>query len=766
MACFILIFLYIDYEFSFDNHHKNFDRIYRVNLIQKLSDRTLKTNYTQVPLFKVLRNEIPEIINTTRFAFINKPMISYKNNCFYENGITFTEVSTFEIFSLPLISGDKKTVLKNKYTVCISGRIAKKYFGSSNPLYKTLKLNNKIDLFITGIMQNPPENSDFKYDILISFQTIEDIEGSSYMTNWISHNVETYFLLSNDAFLKQVENKTNKVFKKYYKGTAKSILNLEPLKNIHLYSEFSNYGDIKYIYIFSIIAVFIIFIASVNFMNLSNARYLHKTKELGIRKVVGSTHNQLIIQFITESLVISLISFIAAITIVTILLPAFKNLTGQDLNLSLVLGRKSVILLPGIVLFTGLFSGIYPAIFLSISKPVIIFRGANYPGPKVFTLRKILVISQFTITVILIICTLIISRQLYFISKKNLGFQKEQILVIISRGKDFKRNIETFKNELKRHPDIIAVAGSMDLPSDIIGYNYVTWNGAQSGEKILLMQSKIDYDFLDTYEIGIIEGRNFSKDFPSDILNYDSYDAGAVIINEKAVKSIGWKEPIGKKIIQVYGDDKYYLDVIGIVKDFHFSSLKNDIKPLSLFLRPKNSQYISVKINTTNIDNTVKYIRRLWYQFNPEFKFEYFFFDSVFERMYRFEVRASKILKYFTLLAVVISCLGLFGLAAFTTEKRTKEIGIRKVLGASNISVNFLLSKEFLKPVLISNIFAWPAAYYFMIKWLQNFAYRVNINLLSFILASGIAFIIALFTTSFQTVRSSLLNPVDTLKYE
>ena len=766
ITCFILIFLYIDYEFSFDKHQENYEQIYRVNLIQNLSDRTLKTSYTQVPLFKVLKDEIPEIINSARFTSIKKPMISYKNNRFYEDRTAFTDVSTFEIFSIPIKYGDKKTALKDKYTVCLSEGLAKKYFGSINPINKTIKLNNKIDLLVTGIIQNPPENSEFKYDILISFQTMEDIEGSRYMTNWISHNVETYFLLADNVSLQEVETKINNVFRKHYKGTAKSTLQLEPLKNIHLYSEFSSYGDIKYIYIFSIIGVFIIIIASINFVNLSTARSLQKMREVGIRKVIGSNRFQLIIQFLTEFLVLLLISLIISILLVSVFLPAFRTLTGYELKFPHMLSVKFLILSSAIVILTGLLSGIYPALFLSRNTPVTALKNLNNCSSKRSGHRKILVISQSTISVILIICTVIVSKQLHFIRSKDLGFQKEQILVIVSRGLDFKRNIETFKHELKIHPDILCAAGSMDLPSNIVGYNYITRDGDQNDDKLLLMQSKVDYDFLDTYKIRIIDGRNFSRDFPSDLLNYSDHNAGAVLINEEAVRKIGWKEPVGKRIIQVYGDEKYDLNVVGVIKDFHFESLKNDIKPLSLFLRPKNSQFISVRINTKNIQNTIQYIRQQWDQYNPEFEFEYFFLDDDFDGMYSSEVKAGKILKYFTFLAVFISCLGLFGLASHMAEKRTKEIGIRKVMGASMTNINILLSKDFLKPVLISNIIAWPAAYFFITRWLQNYAYRTTINLSTFFLASTVAAIISILTVSFQTIKVSLINPADTIKHE
>jgi putative ABC transport system permease protein len=542
---------------------------------------------------------------------------------------------------------------------------------------------------------------------------------------------------------------------------------------MHLYSAIGNTGDIRTITTFLATGLLILLIACINFMNLSTARSANRAKEVGMRKVVGARRQQLIQQFFGETLLFSALSMVLALALVYVFLPSLNNLTGQFIRFEDI-GNTSIILgLFGIVVLVGIFSGSYPALFLSAFQPTNVLKGIFKKGNKGSVFRRVLVISQFSITIALIVCTFILGRQLQFMRKKALGFKKDQILVITNDSAAGGQNLQSLKTALLQNPQILGVCGSLQLPSRIGMYNNVTWEGAPEGEKIELIHNSVDYDFIDTYEIELIAGRNFSPEFPTDQRNIrrtsgDSPNAGAVIINQEAVRRFGWEDAIGKKVIQTYGADRNYYTVVGVIKDFHFSSLKNTIKPMNLFLSLGSNRYISVNMQTQNIPKTVSFIQEIWSKIYPNLPMNYYFLDSVFERQYRSEERLRHLFGYFSALAIFIACLGLFGLASFAAEQRTKEIGIRKVLGSSISGIVGLLSKDFTLLVIIANIIAWPAAYLVSRAWLQSFAYRVNINsqFPYFIAATILALLIAWMTVSFQAIRAARANPVDSLRYE
>jgi putative ABC transport system permease protein len=767
MACFILILLFINYEFSYEGHHTNADRIYKIYIEHHLPTGINRIRSSPVPLAEALHNEIPEIQSFARIQTIGNPLFLYEDRGFYEDGAICVDSGIFTLFNFPFVAGNKESALKDKNTAVLTEEIATKYFGRENPIGKTLVVDGDLSILVNGVIKNHPKNTNIHPDILISFSTLEEIAGKDYMTNWLSQIVQSYILVPEHTSVSQLEEKIQIAFKKHVREDDDRILKLDQFSRMHLYSELEDTGDIKTIYIFMAIGFLIILTACINFMNLATARSVKRAKEVGLRKVVGAVRGQLIKQFIGESAIFSALSLILALLLVLLLLPTLNNLTGQFVQFE-DLGRAEIILsLIGIVFLVGLLSGSYPALFLSAFQPANVLKGTLKSGAKGGLFRKILVIAQFGISIILIVCTIILSKQLHYVHNRPLGFKKDQIVVI--RNSDRRRNIAPLKEELLRNAKISGVTASLQLPSSIGMYNNVTWEGAIGEELTEIIHNRVDYDFLDTYEIELTAGRNFSKEYTSDLTGGQSAEeTRSIIINEQAVRRFGWDDPIGKRVIQVYGEQRIYFTVVGVVKDFHFSSLKNPIKPMNFFLSPNSNRYISVKVSPQDVSGTLAFIEETWKKLAPESPIEYFFLDTIFERRYSSEERLQRLFSYFSTLAIFIACLGLFGLASFAAEQRTKEIGIRKVLGASETSLIFLLSKEFTLLVLIANLVAWPLAYLAMHNWLEGFAYRIQLNshLGFFLLASAIALLIAWLTVSFQAVKASLVNPIDSLRYE
>jgi putative ABC transport system permease protein len=767
MTCFILILLFINYEFSYEEHHENADRIYRIYIEHHLPSGVNRIGHSPVPLAESLHNEIPEIQEFARVQSIGTSQVQYGEKGFHETGLVFVDAGILNLFNFPLVAGDKDQALKDKYAAVLTEDTAAKYFGRENPIGKSLVVNGNLSILVKGVMKNHPENTNFDPDILVSFSTVEDIVDEEYMTNWISQILVSYIFVSENTSIPQLEQKIQASFKKHIKEDDDRVLRLEQFSRMHLYSELEDTSDIRTIYIFMAIGILIILTACINFMNLATARSGKRAREVGLRKVVGAARGQLIRQFIGESSVFSVLSLILALVLVIQFIPTLNNLTDQSVRFE-DLGRTGILLsLIGIACLVGLLSGSYPALFLSAFQPAHVLKGAPKASGRGGGFRKILVVAQFTISIILIVCTAVLSRQLHYMHNRPLGFKKDQIVVI--RNSDRQRNLAPLKEDLLRNPNISGVAFSLQLPSSIGMYNNVTWEGAVGDEQTGLVHNRIGYDFLDTYEIELVAGRNFSEQYPADLVIGDKEDsAKSIIINEKAVRRFGWDDPIGKRVIQVFGEERRYFTVVGVVKDFHFSSLRNPIRPMNFFLSPESNRYVSIKVQTQDMAGTLKFIEEAWKKLAPGTPVEYFFLDSVFERAYRSEERLRRLFWYFSLLAIVIACLGLFGLASYAAEQRTKEIGIRKVLGASGGSLIFLLSKEFTLLVLLANIAAWPLAYLAMRNWLQGFAYRIDLNshLGLFFLAAGAALLIAWLTVSFHAVKAALTNPIESLRYE
>ena len=772
MACFILVLLFVQYEFRYEKHHINAERIYRLIVEQNLGDRVFRANSSPVPLAETLARDLPEVEEFTRMFPTGRILVSYGDRHLYEDGMSLVDPGVLKMFSFPLIKGDPDTVLAHKHSAVITEEIAEKYFGREDPIGKTLSLDFavKTDITVTGVIRNHPRTTDIAPEILVPVKTIEDLMPNSdqFFQNWISQQIQSYIMLPDDHSVPDMEQKIMGVFSRHIRDDDRRELKLEQLARSHLYSLGDEPGLIRTLTIFLACGILVLVVACINFMNLSTARSANRAKEVGLRKVVGAGRRQLIRQFMGESLVYALISMAFAVVLALAVIPVLNQLTGQFVRPS-DLGSSSIILvLLGATVFTGLASGSYPALLLSGLQPSSILRGRLTRGAKGSLFRKILVVAQFSISIILIICTMVIGRQLSFIHSKDLGFQKEQIVVVRNRSGEPATNLEPLRTALMQNPRILGVAGSLQLPSSIGMYNNVTWEGAKEGEKIELIHNTVDYDFLDTYGITLLKGRNFSPEFPSDVRSSDPQYSGAVILNEEAVRRFGWSDPLGKKVIQTYGDQRRNFTVIGVINDFHFQSLRQAIEPMNLFLSAENNGYVSIKLQGEDIPGTLAFIEKTWKRLYPELPIEHFFLDSMLERRYRSEERQRELFGYLSGLAVFIACLGLFGLAAYAAEKRTKEIGIRKVLGASTSALVALLSREFIFWVLAANLLAWPVAFLAMDRWLQGFAYRIGLfsQIGWFVLAALLSLGIALITVGFQAVKAALADPVRSLRYE
>jgi putative ABC transport system permease protein len=758
MACTILILLWVQNELSYDKFHQKANHIYRVIHERHFTDQVVHSAMTPPPLGTALTRDYPEIIDFTRYSkFVGRITLRYGEKVFYESDGAYADPGFFNIFSYTFQQGDPTTSLKDKNSIILSEELAKKYFGDENPMGKSLRLESNTVLTVTGILEKSPQETILPFDFLVPFTLME--EWGVDLNNWQGYPQYTYLLLQNNASMEQVNNKIADYLKKI-EPENKDQFYLQPLTEIHLHSHFAHDyyiqpGDIRLVYIFSIIAIFILIIACINFINLTTARSLKRAKEIGIRRVMGGRGLHLFQQFMGESILFSLVAFIFAIMIVELFLPIFNRFSGKELN-TLQWDFKYFLLLIGIITTTACFSGSYPALFLSSFQPLqVLRRFQDKTTGQSSRLRKGLVIFQFVLSIGLIICTFVLYSQLRFIQNKSLGFDKEH-LIYIQAGAGPGRQYSLFKNELLRNSNILSVTATSNVTNAVPASSAnVYWEGMDVEENQVWGFLFVHYDYFETMNIEIAEGRAFSQQFLTD-------STEAFVINEEAAKLIGGQSVIGKRVVM--GDRNGR--IIGLAKNFHFNSLHQKINPLVIEIRPEFCVYILVKIRSEHIAMTMDYARDVWHRFAPDVPFEYYFLDETINRMYQLEIKMGKIFIAFTILAIFISCLGLFGLTSFMTEQRTKEIGVRKVLGATVTRICFLLSKEFTKCVLFANVIAWPLAWFIMNKWLQNFAYRVNIGLGIFLLAGGIALIVALLTVSYQSIKAAVANPINSIKYE
>ena len=780
LASFLLIALYMMDELSYDRYNDKADRIYRINADIRFGGGDLHLPVTSDMMGQLLKKDYPVIEQYTRIYASDGSKLIKKNKDFIEEDkVANVDSNFFEVFTLPALSGNTRTALKEPNTVVISESAAKKYFGSTDVVGKTIEIKaDKNPVYkVTAVIRDIPRNSHFHFDFMFSMKNVD--------YNWgdlSSHNFYTYLLLKKGADYKQLEKNFDKYIDKYVLPSISELLKMKsmdefkksgnrleytliPLTKIHLYSdrsfELSPSGNIQYIYIFSAVAIFILLIACINFMNLTTARSASRAKEVGIRKVLGTEKRFLIFQFLTESTMMAVLSFLLAVIITYLALPLFNNIADKSMNLKSLLSPVILPLLIVLPIAVGLLAGSYPAFFLSAFRPIEVLKGKLKLGSNSTGLRSVLVVFQFSTSIILIVGTLVIYKQLNFIQSKDLGYNKDQVLSIentFTLGDQAK----VFKNSVLKMAGVQSGTLSSYLPvdnssrSDNTFFKDPTFN---QKDGIDMQNWRVDYDYFKTLGMHVIKGRGFSPDFGG--------DSSAVVINETTAGLLGYADPIGKKIYKIGDDNKtpVAITIIGVVKNFNYESLKQPIGPLSFFLGGRNGM-ASFKVHTADITGLVKKIEDLWKEMNPGMPFQYAFLDDSFNEMYKSELRVGKITLIFSTLAILIACLGLFGLATFISEQRTKEIGIRKVLGASVQGIVQLLSKDFIRLVGISFVIAAPLSWWIMNNWLKDFAYRIPLEWWIIGVAGLIALLIALTTVSFQAIKAAVANPVTSLRSE
>ncbi|MFC1725477.1 ABC transporter permease [candidate division KSB1 bacterium] len=764
----ILIMIYIFTELSYDKYHLNAGRIYRLGTYMEFGGRKDRVPVSNFPAGPTIKEDYEEVADVVRFRrYMYDVLVEYEDKQFIERGVFYADNSVFNVFTFSLIKGDPQTALSKPFTVLLTESIAEKYFGEEDPVGKVIRLDNQENYTITGILQDIPKNSHFIFNMLCSFETLH-VTQKEQAAKWTGDfNNYTYLLLKEDIDYNELEKKFTSLIESKIGHILKAVkgkleLFLQPLTDIHLHShmmgEISGNSDIRYIYIFTAIALFILIIACINFMNLSTARSGDRAQEVGIRKVLGSNRRQLIKYFLGESVFYCLLSFIIGILLVWISLPAFSNISGIDLKLRLAelpwfFGGFTLL-----VLFVGIAAGSYPAFFLSAFNPVQVLKGSYKTGAQRSVFRNSLVILQFTISIALLIGSSIILNQIHYMKQKDLGFDKNNVLLMQINNDRILSSIESVKNELKSIAGVVNVTVSSHIPSHGARHNVFLPEGFDYSEAVMMGAMNVDHDFLPTLGIELISGRNFSPDYRTD-------PEESVIINETAARKFGWENPIGKTLTELT-EAEPKKTIIGVVKDFHTISLREEIEPICMENNPSGLHMISIRILPENAGNTISMIRNKWKNIDPESPFDYQFLDRSFDNQYEAEEKLRDIFFYFTVFALFIACLGLFGLASFTAEQRKKQIGIKKVLGATVNKIVFQLTLEFIKYVMIANIIAWPAAWYGMNKWMQNFAYRDDIGWGIFVLSGFTALVIASLTVIYQALRAAFTNPVDALKNE
>ena len=777
--CFIIM-LFVQDELSYDKYNVKADRMYRIAFKAVLNGGKINESNVMPPVAAAVKKDYPEVEATTRLTEGGKPKITYNNKIFKDGLVALVDSNFFNVFTIPLIKGNPNTVVQEPNTVVLTKTYAGKLFGNEDPIGKLIKIatwgTDSIPYKVTGIINEVPRNSHFHFDLFASMSSIE----YSRSQKWTSSGMFTYLLLEKGHDYKKLEAKFPEMVEKYMgpqiqqemgltmtqfrsKGNDLGFV-LQPLTNIHLGGYPTNYemepgGDIRYVYIFGAVAIFMLIIACINFINLSTASASKRAKEVGVRKVMGSGKSELIKQFLLESMLITFIALLIASVLVQLSLPVFNMLSGKNLIHGFSIGRVAGIILLG--LLVSVLAGIYPAFFLSSFKPIATLKGRLSATTKSYGLRSSLVIFQFFISVSLISGTIIVYQQMKYIRSKKLGWDKEQLLVVANSWM-LGKNEKILRDELLNDSRIANVTVSGYRPagwSD--NNNALSYPEGQETKLTTSLEYKVDERYIPTFNIAMAAGRNFSPQF--------STDSVAMIVNESAVKAFGYKnnqDALGKRIIRqnsVRGRNVPYT-IVGVVKDFHFKSLHEQITPLLMVLHPESG--LIIKTKTKDVAGILATIKKRWKDFGPEDPVDYAFLDDLYNKTYDAEQKTGRILNIFAVITILVACMGLFGLATYTAEQRAKEIGIRKVLGASVAQVTNMLSKEFIKLVLIACVIAFPLSYWAMTKWLQDFAYRVSMSWWVFVVAGLSALIIALITVSFQAIKAAVANPVKSLRTE
>lgn len=790
MAVFLLIAQYVHFERSYENFIPGNEDIYRVKLEAYSGNELIMASAENYPgAGPTLKNELPEVISYARLynmGYKNNVIITNENGkpdpiAFKQRRFLYADSAFLPMMAYPMLKGNTKTALALPFTAVISEKYAKMYFGNEDPVGKTLRL--KDDDFtdelvtVTGVFKDVPSNTHIKFDVLFSYSTLYtrgDWAIQRYREGWRRKDMYTFIRLRPGTNRGKIEARLPAIVAKYKpelkESQQKQLLGLQPLKDIHLNSDLSEEaepnGNAKTVFFLGLIGIFVLLIAWINYVNLSTARALERAKEVGVRKVIGAVKGQLISQFLTEAALINLLAVSIAWGLVFLFLSPFNTLSGLELDPSYLTQPWFIILLAGLWLGGSLLSGFYPALVLSSFKPITVLKGKLKTNNQGILLRKGLVVMQFMASIALIAGTFIVYRQLNYIMSKGLGMNLDQVLVVerpgIADTSDIARHfaVDVFRNELKKNPSILAVSASLTVPGKQREFKATIKKLGVAGDSVIVRRNSMDYDFLDVFKMKLLAGRKFSADHPQD-------DDTSVIITESVARLLNYKRPgdaVGQTLfVSEWG---WKPIVVGVVNDYHQVSLKKALDPSLFSCAIYGAEYYSIRINTNNLPQTLQHVQQTWAKAFPGNPFEYFFLDDYFNKQYANERKFGKLFTTFAILAIIIGCLGLFGLSAYTANQRMKEIGIRKVLGASVTDITTMLSKDFIKLVTIAIVVASPIAWFIMNKWLQDFAYRINISLWVFALAGTSALLIALFTVSFQAIKAALSNPVRSLRTE
>jgi len=769
MTCCILILLYVRDELRYDRFHERVDRIYRLTLSTEKDGQptNANTSFGQGPALTAEFPEVEAIVRFRKMGWGEKRVFAHNDNRFYEERFFYADKNIFEVFSFPFLRGNPATALAEPFSIVLTEAMSQKYFGHDNPLGETISLdpyNDGVftDFKITGVLQNLPHYSHLKFDFLASFESQKDImEGRR---GWGLESAFTYVLFKSGAHAESVQAKLPAFLEKHVGKDHWYTLHLQPLTEIRLHSklraELEPNGNIAYVYIFSAIAAFILLIACINFMNLATAQSAQRTKEVGMRKVVGALRAELIKQFLIESICLSFLALAVAFILIEVSLPLLNSIVGKSIEIDYANNLPFVAMMLGLALLTGVVAGSYPAFFLSASRPIESLMGKTSGGRKTAViLRKGLVIFQFAISVVLVVCTTVVYYQMQYVRTKSLGFDRE-VIIVAPLNDQIRNNYRSAKQALLQHSNLLAMTATEQVPAKAgNGAGYTVEGLEPEG----LTRFFADHDFLKTYGVALAAGRDFDETISTDATS-------AYMVNEAFVRKAAWKslaEALGRSLRMSHAGQDYNGKIVGVVKDFHVFSFRETVWPLVINIMPMNKyNFISFRISAQDVTTTLEHLRNVWSKFAPSYPLDYYFLDDDFARLHQADQQLGRVFQAFAWLAIGIACLGLFGLAAFTAERRTKEIGVRKVLGATVTNVVTLLSKDFVKLVLLANLIAWPLAWYAMNKWLQSFAFRVEIQWWVFALAGSLALLIALLTVSAQAIKAALANPVEALRYE
>jgi len=760
MAASLLILLWVQDELSYDKFNKKAENIYRVEEDQFYSGERYHVTVTPHPSGPVWKEKIPEIVEQARINRLPRILFRNEDKVFFESSLVASDSGLFNMFTLPLLRGDPRTALSAPYSIVLSEKLANKYFGDTNPLGKTVTLENRFQFMVTGVMKEIPDNSIFTFEGIIPYSFLKEIGAVS--NSWGSNSIFTYVELEEGSDLEGVSKKLTDVVLEYHPTTTTKF-SVFPFLDIHLHSQFGfteTRGPVIMIYIFSLIAVFVLLIACINFINLSTAKASSRSKEIGVRKVVGADRKTMIFQFMSESLLLVALSMILALILVGLSLQLFNNVSGKEFALADLLNGKFIISYIIIGILAGFLSGLYPAFYLSAIKPVTTLKGESLAGKGNGTLRRVLVVVQFSLSVIIAVSAVFMFMQLRFLQNKDLGFDKEN-LIAIPMSEEMKGKYYSLKRELSKETLIQGVTAGLHNPV-MMGSNSggADWDGKDPDKHVLIGTNGVDYDYLETMKMELVSGRDFSREYTADLARDTT---GNFLVNEEVVRLMDIGDPVGKnfRFMGIRGT------IVGVLKDFHFKGADQQIEPMAFALTDTSFlRLILVRLTPGKTEESLASVEKTWNEIVPEFPLQYTFIDQDYEDLFRTEMRLAELLKYFTVLALIIASLGLYGLSSFSTESRTNEIGIRKVMGADSLIVIGTMAREFLVLVIISLVIALPAGWVIVHKLLQQFAYRIDMNIIVF---AGIAvgtIIIAMLTVGYQAFKASRINPAEALKVE